>query len=194
MECWPDSGPTDCLVVNDDDRAGFQDAREKDLANCRRAQANHAIRQAYVNFARTDPETALQVAQEHFGLNAVQVRVVRTIDQPGAEAMILELAGVLVCFGHGLDEDEDATFHLLVQCPSCEGLVAQGTALYDEFGLRMALDEPRDTVLPHTADAPPDTKLLQSTSRSIFWDTNGARTLSIGDALCEGVGHHVDVV
>jgi hypothetical protein len=55
--------------------------------------------------------------------------------------------------------------------------------------------DPRDTVRPHGADAPPDTKLLQSSSRSFFWAYKGSPDYpAITEAICPGVGKRVEFV
>jgi hypothetical protein len=112
--------------VNDDDRAALQRAYDDDRTAIQGGRAKAELRRAYVNFARTDPETARSLVQDRLKLEPSHVRVVRAIDQPGAETMILEAMGVFLSLGHGQAEDADTELHLLVACPVCETLVAQG--------------------------------------------------------------------
>lgn len=145
--------------------------------------------QARLDAALPDPGRVEIVVSERLGLpaDAVQVRLV-VGDLPAC--CVLDAGGALVALSRGYDRT-GASLWLLVACPGCGNLVAQGVGHHSGSGLA------RETVIgairPHTAAASPEMALLESTTAALYEhrELPSGRQALMDDGLCSGVGRHV---
>lgn len=168
--------------MNDDERAGIERTRAKIemLGACKKVGAS-------------DPRLARSVVAYQLRIEEDNVRVIRHIPGPGPSTMLLEVSGLLIALGSGLDATAESELHLIVECPACSALVAQGPELSGATGFRWAVDGTAETVRPHSATVSADTRLLQSTTANlIFRSWREGPDDPVFGLRCAGVGQHVD--
>jgi hypothetical protein len=88
----------------------------------------------------------------------------------------------------------NASLWLLVACPGCGHLVAQGMGVL--FGQGLGRQALTGTVREHSAAVTPEVAILESTTRDLyeFRTQAGSRSAYLGDGECPGVDKHVLLV